>query len=80
MGAGPIYAVGISFYSTALVVAPSWSRDPRWQAGLLYGVSPLDPLAYALAAAILLLVSAAANLMPALAAARVDPIRALRSE
>ena len=47
---------------------------------LLYGVSPLDPLAYGLAAAILLLVSAAANLVPALAAARVDPIRALRSE
>ena len=47
---------------------------------LLYGVSPLDPLAYALAAAILLLVAAAANLVPALAAARVDPIRALRSE
>jgi putative ABC transport system permease protein len=47
---------------------------------LLYGVSPLDPLAYGLAAAILLLVAAAANLVPALAAARVDPIRALRSE
>ena len=47
---------------------------------LLYGVSPLDPLAYALAAAILLAVAAAANLAPALAAARVDPMRALRSE
>jgi predicted permease len=47
---------------------------------LLYGVSPLDPLAYALAGGVLLLVAAAANLMPALAAARVDPIRALRTE
>jgi ABC-type antimicrobial peptide transport system permease subunit len=47
---------------------------------LLYGVSPLDPLAYGLAAAILLAVSLAANLVPALAAARVDPMRALRSE
>ena len=47
---------------------------------LLYGVSPLDPLAYGLAAAILLAVSAVANLVPALAAARVDPMRALRSE
>jgi putative ABC transport system permease protein len=47
---------------------------------LLYGVSPLDPLAYALAAAILLAVATAANLLPALAAARVDPMRALRGE
>ena len=47
---------------------------------LLYGVSALDPLAYAVAAAILLAVAALANLAPALAAARVDPLRALRSE
>jgi predicted permease len=47
---------------------------------LLYGVSPLDPLAYALAAAVLLAVAAAPNLVPALTAARVDPMRALRSE
>jgi mono/diheme cytochrome c family protein len=42
--AGPLYAVGISFYSAALVVMPSWrARDavppPRWRAGLLYGVA-----------------------------------------
>lgn len=47
---------------------------------LLYGVSPLDPLAYAVAASVLLAVAALANLVPALAAARVDPVRALRSE
>jgi predicted permease len=47
---------------------------------LLYGVSSLDPLAYALAGSVLLAVAAAANLVPALAAARVDPMRALRSE
>lgn len=41
--AGPLYAVGISLYSTALVVMPSSrARDavpPRWRAGLLYGVA-----------------------------------------
>ncbi|HEX6862462.1 MAG TPA: cbb3-type cytochrome c oxidase subunit II, partial [Thermoanaerobaculia bacterium] len=42
--AGPLYAIGISFYSTALVVMPSWqgrdaSPPPRWRAGLLYGVA-----------------------------------------
>jgi cell division protein FtsX len=47
---------------------------------LLYGVSSLDPLAYAVAATVLLAVAAAANLVPALTAARVDPMRALRSE
>ncbi len=47
---------------------------------LLYGVSPLDPLAHALAATVLLAAAAAANLVPAWSAARVDPKRALRSE
>ncbi|MFA6955957.1 MAG: cbb3-type cytochrome c oxidase subunit II [Thermoanaerobaculia bacterium] len=42
---GPIYAIGISAYSTALVVYPSLRDDGdglvprRWRAGLLYGVS-----------------------------------------
>jgi predicted permease len=47
---------------------------------LLYGVSAVDPAAYAAAAAVLLLVVAVASLGPALTAARVDPLRALRSE
>jgi ABC-type antimicrobial peptide transport system permease subunit len=47
---------------------------------LLYGVSPLDPLAYGVAASVLLGVAALANLVPALAAARVDPVRALRAD
>ncbi len=43
--AGPMYAVGISFYSVALVVYPSWRGDGaglvprRWRAALLYGVA-----------------------------------------
>ena len=47
---------------------------------LLYGVSGLDPLAYAIAATILLVVAALASFVPAVTAARVDPLRALRSE
>ena len=47
---------------------------------LLYGVSALDPIAYAMAATVLLAVAALAALVPALGAARLDPLRALRSE
>jgi putative ABC transport system permease protein len=47
---------------------------------LLYGVSGFDPLAYGAAAGVLLLVASMANLVPAMTAARVDPVRALRNE
>ena len=47
---------------------------------LLYGVSGFDPLAYLAAAGVLLMVALTANLVPALTAARVDPVRALRNE
>jgi predicted permease len=47
---------------------------------LLYGVSGVDPIAYAAAVAILMLVVGIANMMPALTAARVDPAKALRGE
>ena len=43
VAAGPLYAAGISLYSTALVVMPTWRRPaappPRWRAGLLYGIA-----------------------------------------
>jgi putative ABC transport system permease protein len=47
---------------------------------MLYGVSGLDPFAYAAASGVLLLVALLANLVPAVAAARMDPVRALRNE
>lgn len=41
--AGPLYAAGISLYSTALVVMPTrggqTAPSPRWRAGLLYGIA-----------------------------------------
>lgn len=41
--AGPLYAAGISLYSTALVGMPTWHRpakpSPRWRAGMLYGIA-----------------------------------------
>ena len=46
----------------------------------LYGVSGLDPAAYGVAICVLLLVVLFANLVPAISAARIDPVRALRTE
>ena len=49
-------------------------------ASQLYGVSALDPVTYIAIVAVVLLVAAAATLVPALRATGVDPTIALRSE
>jgi len=48
--------------------------------GLLYGITPFDPLAWMLAIVTLLGAAALANLVPARRAMRVDPMTALRTE
>jgi predicted permease len=52
----------------------------RALAGMLYGVSLADPIAWSGAAAAILGAAVLANLLPARRAARVDPAVALRSE
>jgi putative ABC transport system permease protein len=47
---------------------------------LLFGVSPSDPLVLSVAALGVLLLAVAASALPALRAASIDPIRALRGE
>jgi ABC-type antimicrobial peptide transport system permease subunit len=46
----------------------------------LFGVSPADPWTYAAAAPLLAAVTTLASLLPALRAARMDPVRALRED
>jgi ABC-type antimicrobial peptide transport system permease subunit len=67
-------ALGIAI---GLLAALAASRALR---GMLYGVSATDPSTYAAVAALLLLVTLLACLLPAWRAARVDPIAALRND
>ncbi len=66
--AGVLVGVAIALFTTRLA------------AGLLYGVSPRDPLTIGAVALTLLIVSTFANYLPARRAARVDPLTALRQD
>jgi predicted permease len=69
-----VAAVGLTL-GTLLAIAAT-----RALAGMLYGVSLADPIAWLTAGAALLGAATLANLLPARRAARVDPSVALRSE
>jgi ABC-type antimicrobial peptide transport system permease subunit len=64
IGIGVIAAVGLA----------------RLLASLLYGVSPIDPIAFAAAGAALLIVGLLAALVPARRAGRTDPAITLRAQ
>jgi putative ABC transport system permease protein len=66
--------IGLLLGLTAAVAASSAIT------ALLFGITRLDPLTYAAVAALLLLVSAAACLIPARRAVSVNPVVALRAE
>lgn len=48
--------------------------------GMLYGIRSSDPATFAIVAALLLLVSLAASIVPAYRAARLDPMETLREQ
>jgi predicted permease len=60
-------------------VAIAWSSSAVAE-GMLFGLTPGDPLTLALAAALLAVVATLSCLAPALRASRLEPTRALRSE
>ena len=70
---------GIAVAGVALGMAGSVALT-RVMASLLVGVSPRDPFTIAAGACLLLVVAIAASFVPALRAARVEPLAALRAE
>ena len=52
----------------------------RFMSSLLFGVSTVDPLTFAIVPAVLLAVALVASYIPARRASRVDPMQALRAE
>jgi predicted permease len=69
-----LVAIGI-----AIALPAAWAAS-RYIASQLYDVTPTDPTTIVIAIAGLITVAAAAGLIPALRAARVNPITALRHE
>jgi putative ABC transport system permease protein len=67
-------AIGLGL---GLLAALALSRQLE---SLLFGLTPRDPLAYAGAFVILLAAGLAASAVPALRAARLDPVEALRHD
>jgi len=52
----------------------------RFLSGMLFGVTPTDPLTFGVVSILVLIVTVAASSIPAWRAARIDPIRTLRAE
>jgi predicted permease len=52
----------------------------RWLQPFVFGISPLDPLTFAGTGVFLLLIAALASAVPALRAARIDPMSMVRSD
>jgi len=75
VGRGTVLALGGA--TAGIVIA--WLGSGAL-ASLLYGVSPRDPVTFVLVPLLFLVIAAAASLVPALRATRVDPARALRAD
>jgi ABC-type antimicrobial peptide transport system permease subunit len=72
---------GIGLTVTGLVLGLGGALvASRVFAALLFGVSRYDPLTYCVVSALLLCIAVAACLLPAMRAASVDPVQALRAE
>jgi ABC-type antimicrobial peptide transport system permease subunit len=79
--AGMIVAGGLRLVALGVVIGLLGSAAAaRLLQELVWKVSPFDPLSFAAVALVLLFVGWSASLLPALRAARLDPVRALRHD
>ena len=74
-GARPLLTLTASGLAIGLALAAGLTR---LMAGVLHGVTPLDPLTFLAVPALLAAVAAVASYIPARRAARIDPMLALR--
>jgi|SRR2546430_10813724 len=75
--------LGGSLRLTAIGVAAGWVLSlavSRILSSMLFATTAHDPLIFATVPALLLVVASIASMAPALKAARVDPVTALRAE
>jgi predicted permease len=78
---GMVMGQGFTLVAVGLVVGGLLAAAAaRILSGLLFGVSPFDPLAWGFAVAAMAAAAALANLAPARRAMRIDPMAALRTE
>jgi putative ABC transport system permease protein len=63
------------------IVAGSWLAfaSARWIEALLFGIDARDPVSFIVVPAILVVVAGVASVVPALRAARLDPVQVLRA-
>jgi ABC-type antimicrobial peptide transport system permease subunit len=87
LGATPAQTTALVLREGMLLVGGGLAAGALLAAGItrlltrmLYGVSPLDPLAWGAVGVVLILVGVVATLLPARRAARVDPLAAIRTE
>jgi ABC-type antimicrobial peptide transport system permease subunit len=69
----------LAFAGAAPGVALAYVAGRAMEA-LLAGVSPTDPLAYSSAVGLVIVVTLAGTLVPAVRAMRIDPLTAIRTE
>ncbi len=87
LGAGP-GMVKLLFVRQGLILASAGSAIglasaaglSRWISSLLFEVTPLDPLTYAVSGTVILVAAVTASYVPAHAAASVNPIETLRAD
>jgi hypothetical protein len=76
-----VLAGGLRLAGAGVLIGPvAGSAAATAMSSLLFGVKPLDPVAFVAAGTLLLAVAAAASYLPARRASQVDPLAALRSE